>query len=214
MAVYSKFLAIFLPLLLSCLAEITVPAQPNQQGQESRTGKTKSVHEYSPEDILPDAQEDENPRPRRVQTGRPRQSNIKPVLSAVRENPVPSSTPLVKPATSKGTATTPTAVFPPATAQTNSPSLVQEGNRPHQKKLFISVSLFFVVLVILIFFISKFVQERRLNYETTFYSATRRERVSETQQPSESEPEMEIPVHSSNKVAREIKNKVRKVNHT
>ncbi len=213
MAVYLKIPAVLLPLLLSCV--ITVSAIQNRQAQESRTGKGKAVHEYSPEDVLPDAQEDENPRQRRVQAGRPRQQNIKPVLSAARENPAPSPVPTVRPPTRSVTSPSPTAVFPPATAQSNSISNGLERSRPHQKKLFVSVSLFFLVLISLLYFILKFVKERRVAYQTAFDSATKREPVSEPQQIStESEAATELRVQGSSKVARGMKNKVRKVHNT
>ena len=215
MAVYSKILTVFLPLLLSCLTGITVPAQQNQQGQESRTGKAKSVHEFSPEDVLPDAQEDENPRQRKVQTGRPRQPNVKPVLSVARENPLPSPLPTEKSATRKISSPSSTAVYPPAIANSNSISHETERNKPYQKKLFVSVSLFFLVLVSLMYFISKFLQERRMDYQATLNSAIQKECASETQQiSSESEAATELRVRGSSKVARGIKNKVRKAHNT
>jgi hypothetical protein len=212
MAVYPKILAVFLPLLLSCLAGIAVTAQETRQGQASRSGKGKAVHEYSPEDVLPDAQEDENPRQRKVQTGRPKQTNIKPVLSAARENPMPPPIPTVKPADNK--AQSPTAVSPPASAQTNFPTQDTERNRPHQKKLFISVSLFFLVLVSLFYFILKFIQERRVDYQA-INSQTQIEHPSEAMQEStESEAPTELHLQSTGKVARGVKNKVRKVHNT
>jgi len=215
MSVYSKILAVLLPLLLSCVAGITVSAIQNRQVQEPRPGKGKAVHEYSPEDVLPDAQEDENPRQRRVQTGRPRQQNIKPVLSAARENPIPSPMPTVRPATRSVTSPTATAVFPPATAQSLSQSQGIERSKPYQKKLFVSVSLFFLVLVGLIYFISKFIKERQVAYQAAFNSATKRETDSEPQQLStESEAATELLVQGSSKVARGMKNKVRKVHNT
>jgi len=217
MAVYSKILTVFLPLLLSCLTGITVPAQQNQQGQESRTGKAKSVHEFSPEDVLPDAQEDENPRQRKVQTGRPRQPNVKPVLSVARENPFPSPLPTEKSATRKISSSSPTAVYPPTVAQSNSISISHETerNRPYQKKLFVSVSLFFLVLGSLMYFISKYIKERRVDYQATLNSATQKERASESQQiSSESETATELRVRGSSKVARGMKNKVRKAHNT
>jgi uncharacterized iron-regulated membrane protein len=214
MAVYSKILAVFLLLLLSCLAGIAVTAQQTRQGQESRSGKGKAVHEYSPEDVLPDAQEDENPRERKVQTGRPKQPNTKPVLSAARENPMPPAMSTVKSAENKATSQSPTVVSPPATAQTNSHTQDTERNRPHQKKLFISVSLFFLVLVTLFYFILKFIQERRVDYQA-INSQTQIERPSEAMQEStESEAPTDLHVQSTSKVARGMKNKVRKVHNT
>src|SRR5262245_4596334 len=215
MSVYSKTLAVFLPLLLSCIAGITVSALQNRQVQEPRPAKGKAVHEYSPEDVLPDAQEDENPRQRRLQTGRPRQQNIKPVLSAARENPIPSPVPTVRPATRRDISPSPTALFPPATTQSNSHSQGIDRSRPQQKKLFVSVSLFILVLISLVYFISKFFKERRLAYQAVFSSATKSEPVSEPQQIStESEAATELRVQGSSKVASGMKNKVRKVHNT
>jgi hypothetical protein len=79
--------------------------------------------------------------------------------------------PTVRPSTRRVTSPSPTAVFPPATAQSNSISYGTERSRPHQKKLFVSVSLFFLVLVSLVYFISKFFKERRLSYQAAFDSA-------------------------------------------
>lgn len=215
MSVYSKILAVFLPLLLSCMTGITVSAIQNRQVKEPRPGRGKAVHEYSPEDVLPDAQEDENPRQRRLQTGRPRQQNIKPVLSAARENPIPSPVPTVRPATGRDISPSPTTVFPPATAHSNSHSQGIERSRPHQKKLFVSVSLFFLVLISLLYFILKFIKERRVAYQTAFNSATKRDTTSEPQQISrENEAATELYVPGSSKVARGMKNKVRKVHNT
>src|SRR5215510_1537234 len=214
MSVYSKILAVFLPLLLSCMAGITVSAIQNRQVQEPRPGKGKAVHEYSPEDVLPDAQEDENPRQRRLQTGRPRQQNIKPVLSA-RENPNPSPVPTVRPATRRDISPSPTTVFPPATAQSDSHSEGIERSRPQRKKLLVSLSLFFLVLISLVYFISKFIKERRVAYQTAFDSATKRDTASEPQQIStESEAATELYVPGSSNVASGMKNKVRKVHNT
>ena|GEM_PF-4951280 len=214
MSVYSKILAVFLPLLLSCMVGITVSAIQNRQVQEPRPGKGKAVHEYSPEDVLPDAQEDENPRQRRLQTGRPRQQNIKPVLSA-RENPIPSPVPTVRPATRRDISPSPKMVFPPATAQSDSHSEGIERSRPQQKKLLISLSLFFLVLISLVYFISKFIKERRVAYQTAFNSATRRDTGSEPQQiGTESETATELYVPGSSNVASGMKNKVRKVHNT
>jgi hypothetical protein len=81
--------------------------------------------------------------------------------------------------------------------------------------LFVSVSLFFLVLGSLLYFISKFIKERRVAYQSAFDSATKREIESMPQQmDTESDPATELRVRSSSKVAGGMKNKVRKVHNT
>jgi hypothetical protein len=69
-----------------------------QSQRKSPAGKRRPLHDYGPDDVLPERQENENPRRRKGQAGQLKAGNRTPVTSAPVITPVPEPTPTVTPA--------------------------------------------------------------------------------------------------------------------
>src|SRR5262245_58083747 len=163
-------------LLLCCLQGFlagAVLANAISQGQEKApAGKRKPLHEYGPEDVHPEAQENENSGPRKRLAPQPKarnmgslapKSNVAP--RALTSTPMPTVTPAQVESPAAGSAVMP-AVTPmptPARAESPAPSTASTRSAPHKapksdgfrRKLLISLSIFLLLFVALVFFAIK-----------------------------------------------------------
>ncbi len=141
----------------------TPDSMPGQNQEEAPARKRKSPHEYGPEDILPEARENENPRrlPMRLKdrARQPKTTKRTPLASrpTVTPAPAPIPTPLVTP--------TPVESAMPAAAVT--PSEPQKVKNPGtlRRKLIVSSSLFLLLLLALVYFVAKMRRQLREDIE-------------------------------------------------
>jgi len=135
----------------------TPGGRPEQQAPPA--GKRKSLHEYGPEDVHPEARENENSGLRKDQ--QPKASNRTPLAprSTDAPAPAPTSTPTVTPTLA------PAVLSAPATAMTRStpqpaPQKVK-NTEPLRRKLLVNSSIFLLLLLALIFFVIKMWRQLR-----------------------------------------------------
>lgn len=152
-----------LPALLSHflvgILAVVASAHTDSNQQETPAGKRKSLHEYGPEDILPEARENENPKPRKDQAQQPEASNRTPLTSRPTVTPTPTPTPTVTP--------TPTSAESAVPATTMTPSEPQKvkNSGALRRKLLVSSSIFLLLLLILGFFVARMRRQLREDRE-------------------------------------------------
>jgi hypothetical protein len=153
-----------------------VGSELKQNRQEPPAGKRRSVHEYSPEDVLPEAEENQNSRVAKSQAQRRRARSKSPGATTNKVTPPQKATPIptplrsVQPAAVTFTSPTPKAINIPA--PTRSPALRRKVEDSRSEKLLVSISLFLLVLAGLVFFITKLIRQRRADKEATESTAS------------------------------------------
>src|SRR5262245_40059087 len=161
-------------LLLCCLQGFlagAVLANAISQGQGGApAGKRKPLHEYGPEDVHPEAQENENSEPRKRPTPQPKARNmgsLAPRSNVLAPALTPTPKPAVKPARVELPATA-SAVMPavtptPTRAESPAPSTAAARSAPQKapksdefrRKLLVSSSIFLLLFIALVFFAIK-----------------------------------------------------------
>ena len=160
-------------LLLCCLQGILAGAVladaviPQQEGAPAV--KRKSLHEYGPEDVHPEAQENENSAPKQRQTPQPKARNVTPLASRSKDStgvtapaltPTPTPVPTVTPAPARVGSSA------PATAITRSAPQKVKNSEAYRRKLLVNSSVFLLLLMALVFFAIKMWRQLRANGRT------------------------------------------------
>jgi len=160
-------------LLLCCLQGILAGAVladaviPQQEGAPA--GKRKSLHEYGPEDVHPEAQENENSAPKQRQTPQPKARNVTPLAPRSKDStgvmapaitPTPMPMPTVTPAPARVKSSA------PAPAITHSAPQKVKNSEVYRRKLLVSSSVFLLLLMALVFFAIKMWRQLRANGRT------------------------------------------------
>ena len=167
-------------LLMCCLQGVLAGAvlahaiSPGQQGAPA--GKRKSLHEYGPEDVHPEAQENENSALRKRQALQPKARNPAPLAPrsnalapALTPTPMPTVTPApvessvapssVMPKVTPTTAPVESSV--PATAASRSAPQKVKNSDAFRRKLLVSSSIFLLLFGALVFFAIKMWRQLR-----------------------------------------------------
>src|SRR5215510_7812817 len=160
-------------LLLCCLQGILAGAVLadavilQQEGAPAR--KRKSLHEYGPEDVHPEAQENENSAPKQRQTPQPKARNVTPLAPRSKDStgvmapaitPTPMPMPTVTPAPARVKSSA------PAPAITHSAPQKVKNSEAYRRKLLVSSSVFLLLLMALVFFAIKMWRQLRANGRT------------------------------------------------
>jgi len=138
----------------------TPGGRPEQQAPPA--GKRKSLHEYGPEDVHPEARENENSGLRKDQVPQPKASNRTPLAPRSIEAPAPTPT-VDAPARALTPTVTPTVTPTLAPAESSAPATGMTRSAPRKvkntealrRKLLINSSIFLLLLLALIFFVIK-----------------------------------------------------------
>src|SRR5262245_4379203 len=135
----------------------TPGSRPGQNQREAPAGKRKSLHEYGPEDIFPEAQENENLRLERNQARQPRASHRNPLASRPTVTPAPAETltPMVTPAQ------TPAESVAAVRAMALSRPRQGKNSGAHRWKLLVISALFLLSLLALVYFVTKLLRQLR-----------------------------------------------------
>ena len=205
-------------LLLCCLQGFlagAVLANAISQGQErAPAGKRKPLHEYGPEDVHPEAQENENSEPRKRLTPQPKarnmgslapKSNVAPpaltstpksnvARPALTSTPMPVVTPARVESPAAGSAVMPAVTPAPARAESPAPSTASTPSAPHKapksdefrRKLLVSLSIFLLLFLALVFFAIKMWRQIRAG------SRAAMEKVSQEQLPATERRQLRI----------------------
>src|SRR5262245_7848684 len=130
-------------LLLCCLqgflAGAVLANAINLKQAGTQTGKRKSLHEYGPEDVHPEAQENENSAPRKRQTTQPKARNITPSVPKSNEALAPALIPTPKPKvkvtpSTAGSSVAPVVTPTPARVESTAPSTAITRPAPEKVK--------------------------------------------------------------------------------
>src|SRR5262245_2437551 len=205
-------------LLLCCLQGFlagAVLANAISQGQErAPAGKRKPLHEYGPEDVHPEAQENENSEPRKRLTPQPKarnmgslapKSNVAPpaltstpksnvARPALTSTPMPAVTPARVESPAAGSAVMPAVTPAPARAESPAPSTASTPSAPHKapksdefrRKRLVSLSIFLLLFLALVFFAIKMWRQIRAG------SRAAMEKVSQEQLPATERRQLRI----------------------
>jgi len=178
-------------LLLCCLQGILAGAVLADavilQQEGAPAGKRKSLHEYGPEDVHPEAQENENSAPKQRQTPQPKARNVTPLAPRSKDSTgvmAPALTPMA-PRSKDSTGVTAPALTPtptpvptvtpaparvgssvPATAITRSAPQKVKNSEAYRRKLLVNSSVFLLLLMALVFFAIKMWGQLRANART------------------------------------------------
>jgi len=160
-------------LLLCCLQGILAGAVLADavilQQEGAPAGKRKSLHEYGPEDVHPEAQENENSAPKQRQTPQPKARNVTPLAPRSKDStgvtapaltPTPTPVPTVTPAPARVGSSV------PATAITRSAPQKVKNSEAYRRKLLVNSSVFLLLLMALVFFAIKMWRQLRANGRT------------------------------------------------
>jgi hypothetical protein len=202
-------------------ADRVLSGELKQNRQETPPGKRRPVHEYSPEDVLPETDENENSRAIKSQTQRRRVKSKLPVASIQRVTPVqkvtPSPTPVppVQPSKAIFTSPTPIAITKPAPVPI--PSLPREAEKSGTSpwKLPVFVFLFLLALGSLVFVVAKLIQQRRADKQAIEGSASENRRSDPIGQLLGSGREVvaDNRIKPSGKFHKGVKNRIRKAHN-
>src|SRR5262245_59825477 len=197
-------------LLLCCLQGFlagAVLANAISQGQQGApAGKRKPLHEYGPEDVHPEAQENENSEPRKRLAPQPKapqpkarnmgslapKSNVAP--PALTSTPMPAVTPARVESPAAGSAVMPAVTPAPARAESPAPSTASTPSAPHKapksdefrRKLLVSLSIFLLLFLALVFFAIKMWRQIRAGRQAAM------EKVSQEQLPATERRQLRI----------------------
>jgi len=218
MTVRSIKLTLLLALLSYCLVEIFTGAvsahgsRPAQNRQEAPAGKRKSLHEYSPEEIIPEAQENENTRPGKDPAQQPGAGNGTPLAS--RPTPAPTVTPT--PAPTVTPTPTPAESAVPVAAMTPSEPRKVKNPGAIRRKLLVSSALFLSLLLTLVFFVTRMLRQLREDREaaTAPISQTPPPAAEKQQLRADGQAAVDRRVKRLDKVPKGLKNRMRKARHT
>src|SRR5262249_9838469 len=157
-------------LLLCCLQVILAGAVLADaiilQQEGAPAGKRKSIYEYGPEDLHPEAQENESSTSRKPQVSQPKPRNVTPLASKTNDSidvaprtltPTPTPMPTVTPAPARVEASV------SAPAITRSEPRKVKNSETHRRKLLVSSSVFLLLLLALVFFANKMWRQLRMN---------------------------------------------------
>jgi hypothetical protein len=196
----------------------TPEVRPGQNQQEAPAGKRKSLHEYGPEDILPEARENQNPRSGNDQSRQPKTLPETPLSS----KPAPSPTITPTPAQTPRATPTPTATPAPAESATPAAAMTASEHREPKnpgalrQKLIASFSLFLLLLLALVYFAAKMWRQLRESekYATDPSLQKPPPVVAGRQSPAPGQAEENKRARRSHKGLRNLKNRMPKAHHT
>ncbi len=221
MTVRSIKLTLLLALLSYCLVEVFTGAvsahgsRLTQDRQEAPAGKRKSLHEYSPEDILPEAQENEDTSPGNVRARRPGAGNRTPLASRPTAPPTLTPTPTPTPTPTVTPTPTPAESAAPVAAMTPSEPRNVKNPGAIRRKLLVSSALFLLLLLALVFFVTRMLRQLRENREAATAPTSQEPPPAGTQQlRTDGQATVNRRVNRPERVPKGLKNRMRKARHT
>jgi hypothetical protein len=199
----------------------TLDDKPAQERQEPLPIKRKPLHEYGPEDLIPEARDPEPARPRRNQPQSMKADAGDAMPSSRPLPPAPAPVPAVtpKPAPTPVTMATPAAVGPVAPAISTSPptppNLNLAAKPTASRRMFYAYSISFVVVLLVLIVVM--IKTRRLLRAT----APRKTEHASTQPAVETQPvqaaaqaSVQKRLKRSGKSRRGVKNRMPRARHT
>jgi hypothetical protein len=200
----------------------TQETRPAQESQDPTVKKRKSVHEYGPEDLLPQAQETE--------TSSPKRGPVAPAPGFIRPKAVPSAPAAVPPplpVTTPVLTTTPVAISTPVVTSTPAQQSVTPAvpapsvpataasQKPaasvsNRSTLLLVSGLFAMAFLALVYFVFRFIRELRAENEDTAIEAPVSEPVRVR---VDNPPAVVESIKRGEKPAKNMKNKMRKARY-
>lgn len=186
----------------------TPGGRPEQQAPP--VGKRKSLHEYGPEDVHPEARENEDSRLRKDQAPQPKARNRTPLASGSTDAPAPTPTPTPTPMVTPTLAPAKSSVSAPA--MTRSAPQKVKNREALRWKLLVRSSIFLLLLLAIIFFVIKIWRQLRAHKQaaTALTSQEQRPAAGERQPGADGQAAAEKRVSRSDISPKRLKTKMRK----
>ncbi|MCI0391134.1 MAG: hypothetical protein MOB07_20500 [Acidobacteria bacterium] len=200
-------------------------SRPRQTQQPASPGKRKSLHEYGPEELFPEAQENVNTRPRKNPARQPEASKVAPLVTKPAVTPTAVPNPTVTPTAMPNPTVTPTAVPELTVTQTPSPTrstvpaavtmpsetTKANGSGILQQKLLVRSILFLLFLLVLVFVLIKMRRQWRKDREIQMVPISHEQRsaTGRKQLSTDGQAAAAAHVQRSKKPTRRMKNKMR-----